>query len=143
MAEGANQDKKKLFIKRARQFAYSVIFGYTLLLVGAFILYPYFKMPVVPELVRYVITAQVISAVFSYGVSFLVRKLFLPVKAEGNYWGYIAMRRYFWSYALITLPYFLGYLFFMFAGHIQSVILGYILSSAGVILFLPREGDVV
>lgn len=143
MAERDNQDKKKLFIKRARQFAYSVIFGYTLLLAGALILYPYFKLPVSPKLVKYVYIAEAVSGVFAYLVAFLVRKVFLPVKAEGKDWGYIAMRRYFWSYAIITLPYFIGYAMFMFSGHLQSVLLGYILSTFGVLLFLPREGDVV
>ncbi len=143
MAERDTQDKKQLFIKRARQFAYSVIFGYTLLLVGAFILYPYFKLPVSQKLVKYVYIAEALSGAFTYTVAFLVRKIFLPVKAEGEYWGYIAMRRYFWSYALITLPYFIGYAMFVFSGHLPSVLLGYAISTLGVLLFLPREGDVI
>ncbi|HIQ48328.1 MAG TPA: hypothetical protein EYH58_01650 [Aquifex aeolicus] len=143
MAERNSEDKKQLFIKRARQFAYSVIFGYSLLLIAAFILYPFFKLPVVPRLVKYVVIAEVISGIFAYAIAFLVRKVFLPVKAEGEYWGFIAMRRYFWSYALITVPYFIGYIFFIFAGHIESVVLGYLISTVGVLLFLPRDGDVV
>ena len=143
MAERDTQDKKRLFIKRAKHFAYAFIGGYTLLLLGAFILYPYFKMPVVERLVHYVYTAEVISGLVSYLLSFLIRKIFLPVKAQGEYWGYIAMRRYFWSYVLLTTPYFIGYAFFVFAGHIQSVLLGYTVSTLGVLLFLPREGDVV
>lgn len=143
MAERDYQDKKKLFIKRARQFAYSVIFGYTLLLFGAFVLYPYFKLPVSPRLVKYVYVGEVVSGAFAYFVALLVRKFFLPVKAEGEYWGYIAMRRYFWSYALITFPYFIGYAMFVFSGHLPSVIFGYLISTIGVLLFLPREGDLV
>ncbi|RUM31010.1 MAG: hypothetical protein DSY42_03510 [Aquifex sp.] len=143
MAERNSEDKKQLFIKRARQFAYSVIFGYSLLLIAAFILYPFFKLPVVPRLVKYVVIAEVVSGIFAYAIAFLVRKVFLPVKAEGEYWGFIAMRRYFWSYALITVPYFIGYIFFIFVGHIESVILGYLISTVGVLLFLPRDGDVV
>lgn len=143
MAERNSEDKKQLFIKRARQFAYSVIFGYSLLLIAAFILYPFFKLPVVPRLVKYVVIAEVTSGIFAYAIAFLVRKVFLPVKAEGEYWGFIAMRRYFWSYALITVPYFIGYIFFIFAGHIESVVLGYLISTVGVLLFLPRDGDVV
>ncbi|WP_164930698.1 hypothetical protein [Aquifex aeolicus] len=143
MAQGDTPDKKRLFIKRAREFAYAFIGGYTLLLIGAFILYPYFKMPVVEKLVYYVYTAEIISGAISYLIAFLIRKFFLPVKAQGEYWGYIAMRRYFWSYFLLTTPYFIGYAFFVFAGHIQSVLLGYAISTLGVLLFLPREGDVV
>jgi len=143
MAERDTQDKKRLFVKRAKQFAYAFIFGYTLLLLGAFILYPYFKLPVSPKLVKYVYAAEVISGALSYLFAFIIRKVFIPVKAEGEYWGFIAMRRYFWSYALITLPYFIGYAMFVFSGHLQSVLLGYAISTLGVLLFLPREGDVV
>ncbi|NPA32427.1 MAG: hypothetical protein GXO04_02240 [Aquificae bacterium] len=142
MAQRDTQDTKHLFIKRARQFAYAFIFGYTLLLIGALILYPHFHLPVVPRLKRYIFQAQLASALISYALAYLIRKLFLPVKARGKDWGYIAMRRYFWSYALLTLPYAIGYLFFMFAGHIENVLLGYALSTLGVLLFLPREGDV-
>ncbi|HIP43657.1 MAG TPA: hypothetical protein EYG91_07250 [Aquifex aeolicus] len=143
MAERNSEDKEQLFIKRARQFAYSVIFGYSLLLIAAFILYPFFKLPVVPRLVKYVVIAEVVSGIFAYAIALLIRKIFLPVKAEGEYWGFIAMRRYFWSYALITIPYFIGYIFFIFVGHIESVVLGYLISTVGVLLFLPRNGDVI
>ncbi|NPB07663.1 MAG: hypothetical protein GXN96_01890 [Aquificae bacterium] len=142
MAE-RDSERKELFIKRAREFAYAVLFGYTLLLLGAFVLYPFFKMPVSPRLVWYVYAAELLSGTLSYGIAFLIRKLFLPVRAEGEYWGFIAMRRYFWSYAFITLPYFIGYLMFVFSGHLPSVLLGYLISSAGVIIFLPKKGDVI
>jgi len=141
MAQGS-ADKKELFVKRAREFAYAVLGGYTLLLVGALVLYPYFKLPVSEKLVRYVYLAEVLSALFSYALSYAVRRLFLPVKAEGHYWGYVAMRRYFWSYAFLTLPYFIGYAMFVFSGHLPSLLLGYFLSSLGVIIFLPKRGDV-
>ena len=143
MVEGNSQDKKRIFIKRARDFAIFVIVSYTVLLVVAFALYPYFKMPVSEKLVEYVYKAELVSGFFAYFISFLIRKFFLPVKAQGEYWGFIAMRRYFWSYALLTVPYFIGYLMFFFTGHIKSVILGYLISTAGVILFLPRKGDVI
>ncbi|NPB06487.1 MAG: hypothetical protein GXO03_02660 [Aquificae bacterium] len=135
--------KRELFIKRAREFGYAVLAGYTLMLVGALVLYPYFKLPVSERLVRYVYALELGSAAFAYALAYAVRRLFLPVKAEGEYWGFIAMRRYFWSYAFITLPYLIGYAMFVFSGHLPSLLLGYALSALGVIIFLPKKGDVV
>jgi len=136
-------ERKELFVKRAKEFAYAFLFGYTLLLIGAFILYPFFKMPVSPKLVKYVYLLELGSGLISYGLSFLIRRFCLPVKAEGEYWGFIAMRRYFWSYAFLTTPYFIGYVMFVFSGHLPSLLLGYFISSLGVIIFLPKKGDVI
>jgi len=144
MDKGAQEDKRKLFLKRARHFNLSFILSLSVFLLVSVALYRFFSMPVSPKLLVYVYAIEVASALLGYGIAFAVRKTMLPVRVSGDaYWSYTAVRRYFWSYVVLCLPFFLAFLFYLFAGNLSSLLLGYVLSVAGLVAFRPREGDVV
>ncbi len=143
MAQGATRNKGELFIKRARQFNGAFLVSLSVIFVVCLFLYPYFSMPASYRLVLYVYVLQLISAVVGYGVSLLVRSRMFPVSMRDEFWSYTAVRRYFWSWVLLCLPFGIGFLFFLFAGNLSALVLGYLLSLCGLIVFRPRRGDVV
>ncbi len=141
MAQGS--DKGELFIKRAKHFNLAFIVSITVLFLVNLALYSFFSMPVSTKLLLYVYSSQIVSALTAYSVAYLIRKRMLPVKTSESYWSYTAVRRYFWSYVLISVPFGIGFLFYLFAGNLSSLLLGYLLSLCGLIIFRPRRGDVV
>lgn len=141
MAE--RSDKSELFIKRAKQFNLAFVVSITVLFLVDLALYRFFSMPVSPKLLLYVYSLQIMSAIVAYLVAFLVRKRMFPVRTSEAYWSYTAVRRYFWSYVLLSLPFFIAFIFYIFAGNLSALVLGYILSLCGLIIFRPKEGDVV
>ncbi len=141
MAQGS--DKSELFIKRARQFNLAFIVSITVLFLVDLGLYNFFSMPVSSKLLLYVYSAEIISAAVAYSVAFLVRRRMFPVRTSEAYWSYTAVRRYFWSYILLSIPFGIAFLFYLFAGNLSSLLLGYLLSLCGLIIFRPRKGDVV
>jgi len=143
MAEENVRNKGELFIKRARHFNYSFIGGISLLFLASLITYPYFSMPVTSKLILYIYSIILASALIGFGISAMVRKKLLPVRTDERFWSYTAVRRYFWSYVLLSLPFFIAFIFYIFAGNLSALVLGYILSLCGLIIFRPKEGDVV
>jgi len=141
MAE--RSDKSELFIKRAKQFNLAFVVSITVLFLVDLALYRFFSMPVSPKLLLYVYSLQILSAIVAYLVAFLVRKRMFPVRTSEAYWSYTAVRRYFWSYVLICVPFGIAFLFYLFAGNFSSLLLGYLLSLCGLIIFRPRKGDVI
>ena len=141
MAQGS--DKGELFIKRAKHFNLAFIVSITVLFLVNLALYSFFSMPVSTKLLLYVYSSQIVSALTAYSVAYLIRKRMLPVRTSEIYWSYTAVRRYFWSYVLISVPFGIGFLFYLFAGNLSSLLLGYLLSLCGLIIFRPRRGDVV
>ena len=141
MAQGS--DKSELFIKRAKQFNLAFIVSITVLFLVDLGLYSFFSMPVSSKLLLYVYSAEIISAAVTYSVAFLVRRRMFPVRTSEVYWSYTAVRRYFWSYVLLSIPFGIAFLFYLFAGNLSSLLLGYLLSLCGLIIFRPRKGDVV
>jgi len=143
MAEGASGNKSELFIKRARHFNWAFIASISALFLVCAALYPFFSMPVSFRLVLYVYSLQVVSAAGAFLISLAVRRKMLPVNTATAHWSYIAVRRYFWSWVLLCLPFGIGFIFFVFAGNLSSLLTGYLLSLCGLIVFRPRRGDVV
>ncbi len=143
MAQGTASDKSALFIKRAKQFYLSFVVSITLFFVVGLALYKFFSMPVSARLVLYIYGAEVVTGLLAYGIAFLVRRRMFPVSTSEEYWSYTAVRRYFWSYVLICLPFGIAFLFFIFAGNLSALVLGYLISLCGLILFRPRKGDVI
>lgn len=143
MAQRTPQDKGELFIKRAKQFNLAFVISITVLFLVSLLLYKFFSLPVSPKLVLYTYTIQITTGAIAYLVSFLVRKKMLPVRMSEEYWSYTAVRRYFWSYVLICIPFGIGFLFYIFAGNLSVLTLGYLISLCGLILFRPRKGDVI
>ncbi len=143
MAKEQDKDRVDTFIKRAKQFNLSFIAGITILFVASLITYEFFSMPVSPKLLLYVYILIGLSTLVSYGVSALVRKKMFPVSTQDPYWSYTAVRRYFWSYVLLCMPFGIAFLFFLFAGNLSALVLGYLASLCGLILFKPKKGDVL
>ena len=143
MAQGTTSDKGDLFIKRAKQFNLAFIVSVTLFFLVGLALYKFFSMPVSAKLVIYIYGAEVITGIFAYIVAFLVRKKMFPVSTSEEYWSYTAVRRYFWSYVLVCVPFGIAFLFFIFVGNLSALLLGYLISLCGLILFRPRKGDVI
>ncbi|WP_457600576.1 hypothetical protein [Hydrogenivirga sp.] len=143
MAQGATPDKGELFIKRAKQLNLAFIVSISVFFFVSLGLYSFFSMPVSARLVLYVYGAEVFSALIAYLVAFFVRRKLFPVSMSDTYWSYTAVRRYFWSYVLLCIPFGIAFLFFLFAGNFSALLLGYLLSLCGLILFRPRRGDVI
>ncbi len=143
MAQRTFSDKGELFIKRAKHLNLAFIVSITLFFVVCLALYSFFSMPVSPKLVIYVYSFEIVSALIGYGISLLVRKKMFPISMSEEYWSYTAVRRYFWSYVLLTVPFGIAFLFYMFAGNLSALTLGYLLSLCGLIIFRPRKGDVI
>lgn len=143
MAQGNASDKSELFIKRAKQFNLAFTVSITVLFLVSLALYKFFSLPVSAKLILYVYGLELSTAAVAYLVAFLVRKKLFPVKTSEEYWSYTAVRRYFWSYVLLCAPFGIAFLFFVFAGSFSALLLGYILSLCGLIIFRPRKGDVI
>ena len=143
MAERDTSQKRELFLERAKHFNWAFIGAITLLLVASLATYKFFAMPVSAKLILYVYGLQLFSAAVAFLVSYLVRKKMLPVDTKDPQWSYTAVRRYFWSYVLLCVPFAIAFLFFLFAGNLSALLLGYLLSLCGLIVFRPRRGDVV
>lgn len=141
MAEGDTGDKGKVFLRRAFHLNLAFVFAITVLFVASLSLYSLFAVPVSVKLLLYVYSVVVGSALFSYLVALLLRRRF-PVSTSEKLWSYKAVRIYFWSYILLSVPFFLSFLFYVFAGNLSSLLIGYLLSLCGLIIFRPRRGDV-
>ena len=143
MAQGNAHQQSELFIRRARHFNYSFIGGISILFTASLATYSYFSMPVTSRLILYIYGLVLASALIGYSVAYLVRRKLFPVSRDQRFWSYTAVRRYFWSYVLLSLPFGIAFIFFIFAGNLSALILGYILSLCGLIIFRPRKGDVI
>ena len=143
MAQGTTPDKGELFIKRAKQLNLAFLVSITVFFLVSLALYSFFSMPVSAKLVLYVYGIELFTAMISYAVALFVRKKMFPVSMSEEYWSYTAVRRYFWSYVLLCVPFGVAFLFFLFAGNFSALLLGYLLSLCGLILFRPRKGDVI
>lgn len=141
MAQG--REKGDLFIRRVGHLNLAFLTSITVLFLVEVALYKFFSMPVSSRLVLYVYSFQLLSALIAYGVSYIIRRRMLPIKTSEPFWSYVGVRRYFWSYVLLSIPFSIAFIFYIFAGNLSSLFLGYILSLCGLIVFRPRKGDVV
>ena len=143
MANGNSlEDKLKLYVKRAthlnRAFLFVASFFYLICLIS----YSFFSMPVSPRLSLYMYALIVMVGVFGYGVAFFVKKRMFPIDPRKDpYWSYTATRRYFWSFVSLSFPFFISFVFYIFAGHLSSLTLGFIITALGLVLFRPRRED--
>ncbi len=138
-----HQDKRRLYISRAKQLNRAFIFVAFLFYVVSLLTYKFFSMPVSPKLAIYVYAINIVLGLIAYSSAFLIRRYMFPVdSSKDKYWSYTATRRYFWSYVLLSLPFFISFLFYIFAGHLYSLTLGFLITLAGLLIFKPREMDV-
>ncbi|GEM_PF-606924 len=143
MAQGTTQDKGELFIKRAKELNLAFIVSLSLFFLVSLALYSFFSMPVSAKLVLYIYGIEISLSLIAYLVAFIIRRRLFPVRMSDKYWSYTAVRRYFWSYVLLCLPFGVAFIFYLFAGNLSSLVLGYLLSLCGLIIFRPRKGDVL
>ncbi|MDQ7038012.1 MAG: hypothetical protein Q9N26_02265 [Aquificota bacterium] len=142
MAEGDAQVRAEVFIKRARHLNFAFVFTTSLLFFASVLTYSFMALPVSPKLVLYVYSMEVVSGSIAYVISCLLRKRF-PVRTSEEMWSYTAVRIYFWSYAVLCVPFGIAFLFYLFAGNLSALVLGYLISVCGLIIFRPRRGDVL
>ncbi|HIC96861.1 MAG TPA: hypothetical protein EYP11_00440 [Aquificaceae bacterium] len=143
MAQRDTADKGELFIRRATHLNFSFIAATSMLYLGSAALYGFFSLPASPKLVLYMYAFTILITAVSLSASFFIRKRYMPVRTEGRYWSYTAVRRYFWSYVILSAPFGLSFLFYLLVGNFSVLTLGYILSLCGLILFRPKKGDIV
>ncbi len=136
------EDKLKLYVKRATHLNRAFIFVASLFYLICLLSYSFFSMPVSPKLSLYMYAFIILSGVFGYGVAFFVKRKMFPVNPHRDpYWSYTATRRYFWSFVVLSFPFFMSFIFYIFAGHLSSLTLGFIITVLGLVLFRPDEGD--
>jgi uncharacterized membrane protein len=142
MAQGDDKDRAELFLRRARHLNLAFISAVSLVFVASLATYEFFSMPVSFKLLLYVYGLEAGTGLLAYSLSFLLRRRF-PVRTSEDLWSYRAVRVYFWSYTLLCVPFGVSFLFYLFAGSLSALILGYLISICGLIIFRPREGDVL
>ncbi len=130
------------FVRRARHLNLAFIFTITLLFIASTATYSFMAMPVVPKLLLYIYGIEIVTGVFAFLISYLLRRRF-PVRTSEKLWSYLAVRVYFWSYVLLSIPFCVAFLFYIFAGNLPALIMGYVISLCGLIIFRPKKGDVV
>lgn len=143
MAEKSVTDKGELFIKRAKQLNKAFLVSISVFFVISLLLYRFISLPVSAKLVVYIYVFELVSAVLAYGSAALIRVKMFPVSTSEAYWSYTAVRRYFWSFVLLCIPFGIGFVFYFFVGNMSALVLGYLLSVCGLIIFRPRKGDVI
>ena len=141
MAERDPDTRGQVFIRRSRHLNLSFVFALTAVFLASLFMHESFSMPVSPKLVSYVYLLEVLSGAASYTTAFLLRRRF-PVSTSDDLWTYKAVRIYFWSYILLSIPFDIAFLFYLFAGNLSTLVLGYLISVCGLMLFRPRRGDV-
>ncbi len=142
MAEGGAKVRAEVFIKRARHLNLAFLFAISLLFIASILTYSFMSLPVSPKLVLYVYGIEVTLGLLAYLVSWILRRRF-PVRTSEDMWTYRAVRIYFWSYVILCLPFGMAFLFYLFAGNLSALTLGYLISGCGLIIFRPRRGDIL
>ncbi|MEN3027803.1 MAG: hypothetical protein ABDH29_00925 [Aquificaceae bacterium] len=135
-------EKLKIYRKRAKQLYYAFLFSLTLTFLASLPLYPYFKLPVHPNLLYSTLLFVLLTGVLSLPSAYLIRRRFFPLSSSTDpYWSYRATKLYFWAFVLCVFPFFLSLLFFLLIAKLELLFLGYLLGLCGLILVRPREED--
>ncbi|MCS6998573.1 MAG: hypothetical protein N2648_02995 [Aquificaceae bacterium] len=135
-------EKLELYRKRAKELYYAFLLSLNLAFFASLLLYPYFKLPVHPNLVYFTFLFVLLTGFISLPSAYLIRKRFFPLSSSTEpYWSYRATKVYFWVFVLCLLPFSFSLLFFVFIARLEALFLGYILGLCGLILVRPREED--
>ena len=86
---------KGLYFKRARQFFFATLGFVSLVFFGCLPLYPYFKLPLHPNLVLGMLAFNLLLGVIFITLALFLRKRLFPIKVEEPYWSQRATARYF------------------------------------------------
>ncbi len=123
---------------------YAFLASLTLILLACLPLYPYFKVPIHPNLFYSMLIFVALLGALCIPTAYFIRKKAFPVDSSKDvYWSYTATRRYFWLYVLCALPFAFSLLFFVVFSPLLPLFFGYLLSLCGLILIRPREEDVI
>ncbi len=137
-------DKLQLYRKRSMHMYYAFLASITLIFLACLPLYPYFKIPLHPNLFYSMLIFVALLGIVCIPTAYLLRKRVFPVDSSKDiYWSYCATRRYFWLYLLSSLPFAFSLLFFVIFAPLLPLLLGYSLSLCGLILIRPRKEDVI
>jgi len=133
---------KELYFKRARQFFFATLGFVSLVFFACLPLYPYFKLPLHPNLVLGMLAFNLLLGVLSISLALFLRKRLFPIKVEEPYWSQRATTRYFWLYFLVGIPFAFSFFAFIVFASLALLIEGYLLTVFGLILLRPREEDI-
>jgi hypothetical protein len=134
---------KELYFKRARQFFFATLGFVSLAFFGCLPLYPYFKLPLHPNLVLGMLAFNLLLGVIFIPLALFLRKRLFPIKVEESYWSQRATTRYFWLYFLVGIPFAFSFFAFIVFASLALLIEGYLLTVSGLILLRPREEDLI
>ncbi|MCS7171782.1 MAG: hypothetical protein N3D14_00515 [Aquificaceae bacterium] len=135
-------EKLKLYRRRARQLYYIFLLSPNIILIACLPLYPYFKLPLHPNLSLFSLFFILGLGLISLPIAYLIKKKFFPVDTSSDhYWSYTATRGYFWVFTLCLLPFLFSLIFFVAIAQMRILLLGYSLSLCGLILLKPKEED--
>jgi len=134
---------RELYFKRARQFFFATLGFVSLVFFACLPLYPYFKLPLHPNLILGMLAFNLLLGVIFITLALFLRKRFFPIKMEEPYWSQRATTRYFWLYFLVGIPFAFSFLVFIVFASLALLIEGYLLTVSGLILLRPREEDLI
>jgi len=141
---GESFSMKELFYIRVRQFFKASLGLVTLIFVACLPLYPYFRLPLHINMVLGSMLITLTLSIFLVILALILRKRLFPIHTQKEkYWSQKAIRRYFWLYALVTLPFFFSFIVYIIFAPLSVLILGYFLSIFGLILLKPRKEDLI
>ncbi|MFN3947714.1 MAG: hypothetical protein ACK4LA_06475, partial [Aquificaceae bacterium] len=128
----------------SKHMHYAFLVSVTLIFLACLPLYPYFKVPIHPNLFYSILIFIALLGIVCIPLAYLLKKKVFPVDSSKDvYWSYTATRRYFWLYVLSSLPFGFSFLFFVVFAPLLPLLLGYLLSLCGLILVKPKEEDVI
>ncbi|WP_448587347.1 hypothetical protein [Thermocrinis sp.] len=128
---------KDSFYRRIKQFFMATLGLISLTFVACLPLYPYFRLPLHPNLVLGTMLIVLILGIVSILLSLVLKRRIFPTQIEK------ATRRYFWLYALVSTPFLFSLLIYIVFAPLSLLILGYFLTLFGLILLKPKEEDLV
>ncbi len=141
---GKGLSMKELFYKRIRQFFVATLGLVTLVFFACLPLYPYFRLPLHINLVLGSMFITLILSVLSIILALILRKRLFPIHTQKEpYWNQKAIRRYFWLYSLVSLPFSFSFIVYIIFAPLSVLVLGYFLSVFGLILLRPKKEDLV
>ncbi len=133
---------KELYFKRIRQFFFSTLGFVSLVFFACLPLYPYFKLPLHPNLVLGMLAFNLVLGMVFIAIALFFRKRLFPISVKEPYWSQKATTRYFWIYFLVGIPFAFSFLAYIVFAVLSLLIEGYFLTVFGLILLRPKKEDI-
>jgi len=134
----------ELYQKRIRRFFMATLGLVSLVFFACLPLYPFFRLPLHPNLVLGSMAIVLGLGIISIVLSLILRKRLFPVDTQREeYWSQKATGRYFWLYFLVSIPFIFSFFIYVIFAPLSLLILGYLLTVFGLILLRPRKEDLI